>query len=146
MDIFSFMKARGLTPSLTDEFIYEFIAAELSNSIVKQGLWTKALSDSEWNESKAKSLYVKMRFSQLRTELDIQALQAKEQLNNPFMIAKNHGLTDDEIEYLQYPIMSIRYIEKYSITKDQLSKAISLGKIKGVLSRTILWVQDKKIT
>ena len=69
MDIFSFLREHGSPPSPTDGILYEFVAAELANSMLKQGLWTKALSDAEWNEPKAKSLYVKMRIAQLRSEL-----------------------------------------------------------------------------
>lgn len=78
MELFQFLRDRGSPPSPTDELLYEFVANELANSMVKQGLWTKALSESDWNESKAKASYVRMRIAQLREELkgDISKLQA----------------------------------------------------------------------
>ena len=69
MNISDFLRDKGSPPSPTDEILYEFVATELSNSILKQGLWTKSLSDCDWDEKKAKALYVKMRILQLRKSL-----------------------------------------------------------------------------
>lgn len=146
MDIFEFLREHGSPPSPTDELLYEFIAAELGNSMVKQGLWTKALSDSEWDESKAKALYVKMRIAQLRTELLAEVTHHQAHLSNPSVEAAAFGLSEEEIEYLGTPIKAIRYVEKYGVSKEKLSKAIGLGKIRGVLCRDILWVQDRKVS
>ncbi len=111
MDISSFLRERGSPPSPTDEVLYEFVATELANSMVKQGLWTKALSDSEWDEPKAKSLYVKMRIAQLRSELVAQ-------LSDPANEARAFGLSEEDIEYLRKPIKAVRYIEKYRVSED----------------------------
>jgi hypothetical protein len=146
MDIFAFLRERGSTPNPTDEALYEFIAAELASSAVKQGLWTKALSDSDWDEAKAKALYVKMRFAQLRNELLAEAARQRAQLSDPEREAAAYGLSEEEIEYLGKPIKAIRYVEKYRVSKNDLLKAISLGKVRSVLCREVLWVQDRKIT
>lgn len=146
MDIFSFLSEHGSPPSPTDEILYEFVAAELANSTLKQGLWTKALSDAEWEEPKAKSIYVKMRVAQLRIELHAQIAKQKALLPDPTSEARDFGLSEEDIEYLKKPIKAIRYIEKHRISKDKLSKAIGLGKIKGVLCRDVLWVQDRDIS
>ena len=53
--------AMSPAPMITHQAIANFIANELTNSLLKQGLWTKALADSNWNEPQAKALYVKMR-------------------------------------------------------------------------------------
>jgi hypothetical protein len=143
MDIFSFLREHGSPPSPTDEILYEFVAAELANSMLKQGLWTKALSDAEWDEPKAKSLYVKMRVTQLRSELLAQVAKQQALLSDPASEARAFGLSEEDIEYLRKPIKAIRYIEKYRVSKDKLSKAIGLGKIRGVLCGDVLWVQDR---
>nr|WP_141662012.1 hypothetical protein [Burkholderia ambifaria] len=57
--------------------------------------------------------------------------------------AKKFGLTDDEIEYLGHPIKAARYIDKYHTSKDVLANAIGAGKIRSVLCRGVLWVQDR---
>lgn len=145
MDIFSFLREHGSPPSPTDEILYEFVAVELANSMLKQGLWTKALSDAEWDEKKAKSLYVKMRVAQLRSELLTQVAKQQALLSDPASEARAFGLSEEDIDYLRKPIKAIRYIEKYRVSKDKLSKAIGLGKIKGVLCGDVLWVQDREI-
>ena len=75
MDIGKFLKLKGSAPSFIDEAAYELIAFELSSNQVKQGLWTKALADAAWDESKAKSYYVKMRHEQLIEEINSVAPQ-----------------------------------------------------------------------
>lgn len=144
MDISTFLKKHGSPPSPTDEMLYEFVANELSNSMLKAGLWTKALADSNWDEPKAKSLYVNMRIVQLRSELQEEFNKRQALLADPVVIARNSGLSEDEIDYLRMPIKAVHYVEKYGVSKEKLSKAISLGKIRGVLCRGVLWVQDKK--
>jgi len=146
MDIFSFLREHGSPPSSTDEILYEFVATELANSMVKQGLWTKALSDAEWDELKAKSLYVKMRVAQLKSELLAQVAQQQALFSDPANEARAFGLSEKDIEYLRKPIKAVRYIEKYRVSKDNLSKAIGLGKIRGVLCDDVLWVQDREIS
>ena len=145
MDIFSFLREYGSPPSPGDELLYEFVAVELSNSMLKQGLWTKALSDNDWDEPKAKALYVKMRIGQIRNELLAEVAQRQAQLSDPGNEARSYGLSEEEIEYLGNPIKAIRYLDKYRVSEDKVSKAISKGKIRGVLCRGVLWVQDRKI-
>ena len=145
MDIFSFLREQGSPTSPTDDVLYEFVAAELANSILKKGLWTKALSDSDWVEPKAKALYVKLRVGQLRNELLIAETQRQALQSDPANEARTYGLTEEEVEYLGKPMKAIRYVAIYGVSKEKLSKAISLGKIRGVLCRDVLWVQNRKI-
>lgn len=149
MDILGFLQKRGSPPDPTDELLYEFVAAELANSNVKQGLWTKALSDAEWDEPRAKSLYVKMRVQQLRIEL-AQTLAARHaQLADPSFQAREEarefGLSPEEIAYLDKPIKAIRYLVKYHVSEKSVSNAIGSGKLRSVLCHEVLWVQDKRI-
>ena len=140
MDIFSFLGERGSPPSPTDEVLYEFIAAELVGNMVKQGLWTKALADSHWDEPKAKAVYVKMRLIQLRDELHSAFVQRQAALFD------QENLSAEEAEYLGTAILASRYIEKYGVSREKLSKAIGVGKIRGVICDDVLWVQDKKFS
>lgn len=145
MEFFQFMRDRGSPPSPTDELLYEFVASELANCMVKQGLWTKALSESDWNESKAKASYVRMRIAQLREELKTEMSRLNASVSGPIAEARAFGLSEDEIQYLGQPIKAIRYLEKYRVSKETLSKAIGLGRIRGVLHHEVLWVQDKSV-
>jgi hypothetical protein len=146
MDIHKLLNLKGNAPSKIDEAVYELIAHELSSNQVKQGLWTKALADSEWNELKAKSIYVKMRHSQLIDEIR----ESSQKKYNPAISdarqdAFEYGLTNEEIDYLQVPIKAIRYLEKYKKSKEQVLDAISKKKINAVMKNEMLWVTDKSI-
>jgi hypothetical protein len=147
MDILAFFRQRNRLPELADEFLYEFIAIELSENRVKQGLWTKALAESDWSEPLAKAAYVKMRIEQLRVELvpHVQAAASLHSISHSLREAKEYGLTDDDLSYLKNPIKAIRYLEKYRTTQENVSRAISLGKLRGVLRNEMLWVEDRPI-
>jgi len=51
-----------------EESIYNEIAEELSNGIRKEGLWIKAIQNTDGNESRALSLYIKYRSESLKVE------------------------------------------------------------------------------
>ena len=51
---------------MNEEEIYELISEEIESSSTKKGLWTKAFSESEGDEQKAKALYIKHRFDQIK--------------------------------------------------------------------------------
>jgi hypothetical protein len=86
---------------------------------------------------------------------ELNTSQAKESTNQPHSSphqpstwttkAADFGLSDEEIEYLGKPIEATSYRKKYWISERKLSKAISLGKIRSVVCRGVLWVQDRKM-
>ena len=65
--------------------------------------------------------------------------------SGPVEEATAFGLSEEEIEYLGKPIKAIRYCQKYRVSEEKVSKAISIGQIRGVLCHGVLWVQDRKI-
>ena len=146
MEFFDFLRKHGAPPEPADELLYEFVAAELANDAVKQGLWTKALSDCSWDESKAKALYVKMRVQQLRAQLQKEIVRQQQVLSDPTAEGRAFGLSDEEIEYLRRPLKAVHYVDRYGVTRDALAQAISVGKIRGVLCREVLWVEDRKFS
>ena len=149
MKLSDFFKLKGSSPSVIDEAAYEIIAAELASLHVKQGLWTKALSDADWNESKAKSYYVKMRHEQLLDELNssaqgkfIQEKQLDQALLMAIEEARHYGLTEDEISYLKRPIRMDQFCKKYGKTEKFVIDAVAKKKITAVLKQEVLWVGD----
>jgi hypothetical protein len=129
----------GHAPSLEDEALHEIVAREMVANIVKPGLWTKALADTQWDESKAKALYVRMRVDQLKAGSVIpDRLAAANE-------AREYGLSDDEIELLTTPIMAIRYLKKYRVSQAFVERAIASGKIRAVLCRDVLWLEDRRV-
>jgi hypothetical protein len=93
MDLPKLLNMKGSAPSKIDEAAYEFIAFELANNSVKQGLWTKALADSDWDEAKAKSYYVKMRHHQLIDEINKFSKKNIMKIRKLKMLALKHLIT-----------------------------------------------------
>lgn len=56
---------RNATTS-ADEKFYEIAGAEVSGNQMKGGLWAKAFSSSDGDETKAKARYIQLRVAQLR--------------------------------------------------------------------------------
>ena len=145
MDIFKFFQERGLPPSPAEELLYEFVAMEIAVAPLRQGLWTKALTDSHWDEGKAKSIYVLMRVAQIKEELQARMEHQKAIPTESIAEARRGGLTEEDIAYLKKPIQAYFYRQKYKVTELRLEKAISIGKIRGARCKGVLWVQDMKI-
>jgi hypothetical protein len=148
MDFFEFLRERSRAPDIQDELIYEFIAAELSQQKVKQGLWTKALSDAEWNEAKAKSSYVRMRYEQIKSEIQDKLRQLQEEKSPDRLArkaAREAGLSQVDIDHLGTPILAITYLKKYGVSKDRLAIACTKKAIPAVMHYGILWVSDRPL-
>lgn len=115
----------NIAPSKTEESLFEQIAQELASGHVKQGLWTKALADSDWDEAQAKSRYVKMRHEQMLSDFrqasKIQPQPIEDSPVNSADAAKekarHFGLVDEQIHYLGVPILAVDYMRKYNISK-----------------------------
>lgn len=138
---------------LLEERLYEQVVHELSNGQRRDGLWAKALANSDGAEDKAKGLYIRYRVQSLRDEMEIHDAMNQEelkaraaQLSDPIKKARSYGVSEENIAYLGMPIEAVEYVKKYRTTKGKLSMAISQGRIRGVISRGVLWVQDKKYT
>lgn len=56
-------------PSTTDEEYYALVSEEISSGQIRPGLWAKALANCEYDETKAKAIYLKMRVKTLKEEL-----------------------------------------------------------------------------
>ena len=51
-----------------DNEIYEKIADELENNVKQKGLWTRAVAEANVNENIDKSIYIKLRFKEIKDE------------------------------------------------------------------------------
>ncbi|MBA6413399.1 hypothetical protein H2508_09795 [Parahaliea sp. F7430] len=144
---------RSATNRLLEEKLYEQVVQELVSGQRRDGLWAKALANSDGLEGKAKALYVRYRVQSIKDEIEVnesineEAIKARAaQLSDPVNRARNCGLSEDQIAYLGTPIEAVRYVKKYRNSEKKLSKAISQGRIRGVIFRGVLWVQDRKYT
>lgn len=71
MGFFDKFKAQSVVTRLKEEQIYEAIAKELQQGIKREGLWAKAITRSEGNDRKAKSLYIEFRAQSIIDEIQI---------------------------------------------------------------------------
>lgn len=138
---------------LLEEQLYEQVVQELANGQRRDGLWAKALANSDGLEDKAKALYIRYRVQSIKDEIEIHEVIEEEasnaraaQLSSPTTKARNCGLSEDDIAYLGTPIEAAQYVKKYRSSEKKISKAISQGRIRGVICRGVLWVQDRKYT
>jgi len=146
MNIKQMFSQKRSAPSLNDERAYELIANEISSNQVKQGLWTKALADADWDDAKAKAYYVKMRHAQLISEQKLtNEVKSQKVVDDPIKEAREFGLNDEDIKYLGKPIKAIWYLTKYKKTQQEVMEAISKKKISAVMKNEVLWVSDKSI-
>jgi len=65
------LKKKDAKSRLTEEILYAEVLREVEGGVRRDGLWAKALSDTDFDEAKAKSLYIKLRVQSLRDELNI---------------------------------------------------------------------------
>jgi hypothetical protein len=148
MEFLEFLRNRGVGSLVNEELIYEFIAAELAEGAVRKGLWTKALADAEWEEGRAKALYVKMRYEQIHRELQNRP-EGRDPIEPARLFARrralDRGLTSEEIDYLDLPIEAVKYLKKYRVSQDALFAACAIKRLTSVMSNGVLWVADRPI-
>lgn len=74
------IRSKGSIPiTIEEESIYEQVAEELASDIKKEGLWLKAIEQSEGDEKKTQSYYIKYRVESIKKELQIKRNELAEQ-------------------------------------------------------------------
>lgn len=73
-------KLKGAEGRIREEIIYAAVMKEIKSGSKREGLWAKALSESEGNKAKTESLYIKYRVQSIEDELQVEEekLEAKE--------------------------------------------------------------------
>jgi len=137
--------------------IYASVAEEIESRKTNRGLWTRLYAECDGDEKKTEVRYIKERAAQLiaaenakRTAQVIATNEASDPL--PLASAETQpspkkfgSLTAEKVEYLVYPILSVKYLEKYGVTKDALANACAKKKLKSAWDGDVLWVQDLPI-
>ena len=73
---------------LLEEKFYEQVIEELANGDRRNGLWAKALANSNGIEDKAKSLYLQYRVRSIKDEIEISEKIKKETLDSETQLDK----------------------------------------------------------
>ena len=80
--MFEKIRRNSAAARLLEEQLYEQVVVELSQGKKREGLWAKAMANSDGLEEKAKSLYIKYRVQSIKDEAEItEAVKEQEQYN-----------------------------------------------------------------
>lgn len=82
MGLLDDIKAQGAAYRLTEEALYAEVLREMEGGIRRDGLWAKALSDSQMDQTNAKALYIKLRVQSLKDEAELLLKQCREISSN----------------------------------------------------------------
>ena len=71
MSIFNNLMKSSAESRLTEEMIYAQVLEEIQNGIRRDGLWAKALAESNMDENSAKARYLLLRVQSIKDEIEI---------------------------------------------------------------------------
>ena len=69
--MFERFKKQSAVHRLLEEQLYEKVAQELANGQRRDGLWVKAIANSNGSDEKAKALYIQYRVQSIKDEIEI---------------------------------------------------------------------------
>jgi len=146
VELLEYFRNRRFAAAKEEELLFEYVALELENGELRKGLWTKALAECNFDERNAKAKYVNLRVDALRLEIDILRPQLeKAQCDDRLQRLLKEGCSQSAIDHLGTPIRAATYTEKYKFSREKISKAISLKKLKACWVGDILWVEDRRV-
>ena len=71
MSLFSSTRAKLAASKIAEEQLYAQAAEEVAAGVIRQGLWAKAIAESDGDEAAAKARYIKLRVELLIAEADL---------------------------------------------------------------------------
>ena len=71
MSLFSSTRAKLAASKIAEEQLYAQAAEEVAAGVIRQGLWAKAIAESDGNEAAAKARYIKLRVELMIAEADL---------------------------------------------------------------------------
>jgi lipopolysaccharide export LptBFGC system permease protein LptF len=77
MGIVDDIRLRGASSRISEEVLYAEALREIEDGLRRDGLWAKALAQSNMRQEDAEACYLKLRVQSLRDEIEIAAQQAE---------------------------------------------------------------------
>lgn len=147
LDLLTYMRTRRHIAAKEEELLFEYVALELESGDLRKGLWTMALASSNFDERIAKAKYVNLRVDDLRGEVAaIRPELAKAQaLVDNLQRLLDEGCSQAAIDHLGAPIRAVAYTQKYGLSREKITKAISVKKLKAIWVGDNLWVEDRRV-
>ena len=65
------IKSMGASNRVNDEKYYAEVLREMNSGVRRDGIWAKALADSDYDEKRAKARYIKLRVQSLKDEVSL---------------------------------------------------------------------------
>jgi len=116
--MFDYFKKVAISSRADDELLYEFVLNEMESGVLAKGLWGKALADSDGEDSKAKSIYMKYRVQSIKDAFTAKEIAYKE-LTKPnlfnYIQDTIFPMTND------YTALVPNKAEKYKVPKEEES-------------------------
>jgi hypothetical protein len=81
-DLFEKFKKKSAVSRLLEEKLYEKVLQELTRGHRRDGLWAKAISNSNGTDGKTKALYIKYRVQSIKDQIEISGTLAEEVEND----------------------------------------------------------------
>ena len=110
--LFDKLKLTGALERLEDQQFYDMVASELARGERSDGLWLKALSESNGDDHKAKAKYIKFRVQSLKDEIELstfQKHQEEEQERARQQAKKNEAKQFDEVTIAINKLAKLKY-------------------------------------
>ena len=99
--MFDSIKKRSAAARIIEEQLYEQVVNELASGQRRNGLWAKAIANSNGQDEKAKALYIQYRVQSLKDEYEIlhRENEAKEPSRDTAAVhaKRNDGTKDPEV-------------------------------------------------
>ena len=86
------INALGASDRVNDEKYYAEVLREMNSGIRRDGIWAKALADSDYDEKKAQARYIKLRVQSLKDEVSLAIISSTTD-----KIADNSKMETEEI-------------------------------------------------
>ena len=88
------IRLQAVVTRISEEMLYAEVLREIENGIRRDGLWAKALSQSNMQQDTAKALYIKLRVQSLKDEIEI-AFQNISKQKTALKISSPHQSTEN---------------------------------------------------
>jgi len=119
MSFFNQIKKRKIQSRIEDEDIYKQVVNEISNGVMKEGIWGKALSESNGDNEGAKSIYIKYRAQSLKNAKEI-----SKYLNEENLKIESNKINKKKKSLFTRPILLIIFIAYILFIITMVSSAI----------------------
>ena len=137
MGIIDRLRNALIEPSIDDVQLYAAISKEIDSGFMREGIWAKALAESDFNDAKARALYMKMAVKALQKELSDKVIQDANYIQNAMSQARslfNEKRYDEAIDGLSLRVerlndgiaaSALAYIAWYGVSQNGVDKDLA---------------------